>query len=212
MDGQDDLRLYCYYTSFHTGYEEGSGTSTYHNAEVSIYTDHNWVKQYYASDTIGRGCNWSPGATIRGYSYNITTGEYYSGDFYGSGYIGFMIPYPTDTITGWIHINSNSVSSLWVYEYAFYSVATSSNPLEMNKIGIKYNSPAGDMLYVQIPDKGVGTDLTYRIFDINGKEQMQGLIKDNTKQIRVANLPPGFYITRISGSGSTRGTFKFFKE
>jgi hypothetical protein len=212
MDGQDDLRLYCFYNSFHTGYEEGSRTSTYHSTKVCTYTDHNWVKQYYASDTIGSGCNWSPGAIIRKYSYDITTGEYYSGDYYGFGYIGFMIPYSTDTITGWIYIRSNSVSSLWVYEYAFYSVTASSDPREMNKINIKYNSPAGDILYLKFSDEIVCSNLTYIIFDIEGKEQMKGLIQDKTEQIRVSNLPSGFYVTRITGPGSTPGTFKFFKE
>ena len=214
QDGQFDIRIYCYYQSFHTGYEYGSVAKGYSGAKVAALTDHNWVKQYFHNQAIGHNCNWSGEATIRGYTYDITTGSYTYGIFEGEGYIGFIIPQSTDTITGWIRIKSTSISSLWVYDYAYYSATTSIKTINRPDIKVTYNSPVENYLWLTFSDEINHSEYSYCIIDLMGRFIMSDRIHANQATIDLQTLPSGMYLLLIHDDKikSYSGANRFIKK
>lgn len=67
--------------------------------------------------------------------------------------------------------------------------------------------PAGDMIYLNLPEENQGSQFTVSVYNINGSEVIQRTINSNTEfiiEIPVSTLPAGIYLVKIKPSGSKR--------
>jgi hypothetical protein len=216
QDSLDDLKIICFYYTTHVGYENGIVVEPLNNSQICNYTDEpGWVIKYAANEAIGSGCTWSSMSSIlREHSSSIVSGESYLGRWgFGAGYLGFRICNPTDTIVGWIGMNTMGEDYLTLYDYAFFSVSLSAGNLQKPITEVKYNSLVRNKLVIDISN-APSSDLQYQCLNGPGQVISQGKLVGDHFELDCTYFPAGMYFFKISGKGSTMPikVLKFIKE
>lgn len=216
QDGIVDLKISCFWYTTHVGYNKGIIAEPYNNTQLSDYSDMpDWSIKYAANAVIGENCFWTAQyGILREHIWYITSGESFLGQWdYGDGYLGFRILNATDTIVGWIGLNTISEESVLIYDYAFYSVHLGAETLEKPVWEVRYNSLVKDKLIISFNHQFDG-NLDYCCLNRTGQVMANGKLNNEGSELNLNSFPPGLYFCRISSrsQGGFYEVLKFIKE
>lgn len=216
--------------SFNITYDEGEFDLWFWN-KVTILNDSldiikvpnkNWVHELGINDTISESQNWSDPSTNQLlllsflYRWHPPPEEYFeNGDFH-SGYLGFKIKYPAETVYGWIHIESTC--SVWgmdvtiiVKEVAIRGTTVGITKSEQSTEQIVLGpNPCSDKLFIELKTQP-SEELMFDIFDLFGNYIHSGELSSNRNAIKTSSYSPGIYFIVIAKENEIIKRLKFIK-
>jgi len=90
---------------------------------------------------------------------------------------------------------------------------TLSNPelTTVNLTAVTYPNPTSDYVVLAISDAKL-TDLSYALFDLQGRAVVKGSVSQERSKISMENLASGTYILKVSQNNQALKTFKIIKK
>jgi len=90
---------------------------------------------------------------------------------------------------------------------------TLSNPelTTVNLTAVTYPNPTSDYVVLAISDAKL-TDLSYALFDLQGRVVVKGSVSQERSKISMENLASGTYILKVSQNNQALKTFKIIKK
>ena len=121
-----------------------------------------------------------------------------------SGYSVGQIVYTT-------HTGSNGTISQGVQQS--YEIFTLSNAAlsTVNLVATTYPNPTSDYVVLAISDDSL-TDLTYALYDIQGKPIAKAIISSKDTQIDMHSLSAGTYLLNVNQNNQKLKSFKIIKK
>ena len=94
-----------------------------------------------------------------------------------------------------------------------FELFTLSNPelTTVNVTALTYPNPTSDYVVLAISDASI-TDLSYAIYDIQGKAVAKGLVVQSNTQIGMQDLAIGTYVLKVNQNNAELKTFKIIKK
>ena len=112
-------------------------------------------------------------------------------------------PYDNMTLITWAQLDGSSYDIKYKYSgepFAFRAAPGGVATVQACKWQV-YPNPATDELVVSAASSGTTT--VYAITDMGGRNLLHGSMQQQTGSIAVGTLPPGTYLVRLDGDGST---------
>ncbi|GAL63613.1 T9SS type A sorting domain-containing protein [Algibacter lectus] len=90
---------------------------------------------------------------------------------------------------------------------------TLSNPelTTVNLTAVTYPNPTSDYVVLAISDANL-TDLSYSLYDLQGKEITKGQATQSNMQIEMQHLATGTYVLKVNQNNQELKTFKIIKK
>ncbi|OBX22182.1 MULTISPECIES: T9SS type A sorting domain-containing protein [Bizionia] len=90
---------------------------------------------------------------------------------------------------------------------------TLSNPelTTVNLTAVTYPNPTSDYVVLAISDAKL-TDLSYALFDLQGRAVVKGSVSQERSKIGMQNLASGTYILKVNQNNQALKTFKIIKK
>jgi hypothetical protein len=94
-----------------------------------------------------------------------------------------------------------------------YEIFTLTNPdfTSLSLTAVMYPNPATDKIVLSLTNSDL-FDLSYVLFDFNGKAISTGLVQQTETPIAIQNLPTGVYIFKVNQNSTELKTFKIIKK
>jgi len=119
------------------------------------------------------------------------------------------------TIGQTVYQNNTAVSGTEAqgvqHPYEIFIVTTSERAMKVNLEYEVYPNPTSNNLKLKVSDFE-GSNLKFRIYDINGGFIEEKKISDNETKISMDNYDPAIYFLKISENGKEVKTFKIVKN
>ncbi|OBX22180.1 MULTISPECIES: T9SS type A sorting domain-containing protein [Bizionia] len=81
----------------------------------------------------------------------------------------------------------------------------------VNLTAVTYPNPTSDYVVLAISDAKL-TDLSYALFDLQGRVVVKGSVSQERSKISMENLASGTYILKVSQNNQALKTFKIIKK
>jgi hypothetical protein len=107
--------------------------------------------------------------------------------------------------------NNVSIAQGVQQAYEFQEVLSNLEILTTNLTLLAYPNPTSDNFVLSISDN-FQDNLTYILFDVQGKPCINGIIRDLTTQISIQNFANGIYFLRVANPNSSIKVFKIIKQ
>jgi len=152
---------------------------------------------------IGGSFSYSIGQVV----YNFNTGTT------GTEAQGVQQPYEISELQVIKNANILKTDRINSTDSSFSAISKSKDVKFIDLKCIAYPNPTHDLLTLTIeyPDKG-SSNLSYQLFDLNGKLIESKKIKNNSTSIDIHNLIPATYILSVSKGNKSVKTFKIIKK
>ncbi|MBP7509198.1 MAG: T9SS type A sorting domain-containing protein [Prolixibacteraceae bacterium] len=95
--------------------------------------------------------------------------------------------------------------------YEIFIIDGVDNKMDINLFASAYPNPASDFLTLKILD-GDYSDLTYYLYDVDGKLLISNKIQDNETVINMSIHKPSVYLVKLMSDNKQIKTFKIIKK
>ena len=125
--------------------------------------------------------------------------------------IGGTVSYSVGQLVNNMNIGSNGTVTQGVQQTIEFTVLSNPELIALTISAVTYPNPTRDYIVLSLTDATL-TDLSYIMFDLQGRLITKGKVEQEATQIAMKNLSIGVYILKVNRHNQELKTFKIIKK
>ena len=125
--------------------------------------------------------------------------------------IGGTVSYSVGQLVNNMNIGSNGTETQGVQQTIEFTVLSNPELIALTISAVTYPNPTRDYIVLSLTDATL-TDLSYIMFDLQGRLITKGKVEQEATQIAMKNLSIGVYILKVNRHNQELKTFKIIKK
>ena len=125
--------------------------------------------------------------------------------------IGGTVSYSVGQLLSNMNIGSNGTVTQGVQQTIEFVVLSNPELIALTLSAVTYPNPTTDYIVLSLTDATL-TDLSYIMFDLQGRLITKGKVEQEATQIAMKNLSIGVYILKVNRHNQELKTFKIIKK
>ena len=125
--------------------------------------------------------------------------------------IGGTVSYSVGQLVNNMNIGSNGTVTQGVQQTIEFVVLSNPELIALTLSAVTYPNPTTDYIVLSLTNATL-TDLSYMMFDLQGRLVTKGKVQQEATQIAMKNLPIGAYILKVNRHNQELKTFKIIKK
>ena len=124
---------------------------------------------------------------------------------------GGTVSYSVGQLLSNMNIGSNGTVTQGVQQTIEFTVLSNPELIALTLSAVTYPNPTTDYIVLSLTDATL-TDLSYIMFDLQGRLITKGKVEQEATQIAMKNLSIGVYILKVNRHNQELKTFKIIKK
>jgi hypothetical protein len=124
---------------------------------------------------------------------------------------GGTVSYSVGQLLSNMNIGSNGTVTQGVQQTIEFTVLSNPELIALTLSAVTYPNPTTDYIVLSLTDATL-TDLSYTMFDLQGRLVTKAKVEQEATQIAMKNLAIGVYILKINQNNQELKTFKIIKK
>ncbi len=121
------------------------------------------------------------------------------------------VSYSVGQLVNNMNIGSNGTVTQGVQQTIEFAVLSNPELIALTLSAVTYPNPTTDYIVLALTNASL-TDLSYMMFDVQGRLVTKGKVQQEATQIAMKNLETGVYILKVNQNNSELKTFKIIKK
>jgi hypothetical protein len=124
---------------------------------------------------------------------------------------GGTVSYSVGQLLSNMNIGSNGTVTQGVQQTIEFTVLSNPELIALTLSAVTYPNPTTDYIVLSLTDATL-TDLSYTMFDLQGRLVTKAKVEQEATQIAMKNLAIGVYILKVNQNNQELKTFKIIKK
>jgi hypothetical protein len=124
---------------------------------------------------------------------------------------GGTVSYSVGQLLSNMNIGSNGTVTQGVQQTIEFTVLSNPELIALTLSAVTYPNPTTDYIVLSLTDATL-TDLSYTMFDLQGRLVTKAKVEQEATQIAMKNLAIGVYILKVNQNNKELKTFKIIKK